>query len=497
MPLPPLARAADDLFFSAFETVTEDREDHSFSGIFFALGCDSALPVNSLEIQSLWVRGDLGRTRVYAKAVEPRTRDAMPGKADSVERFGTYASSDATARRLLTREAWGTPIFDEEMQPSFNDLVELRLNEPIVLKNGERCEVYVHADDRGDRGLVYDDERDLLGRPKCDGFLQIYSGYAHLGQQPFDTAAPWYGEMPHTVSSLRKDRRFVGRVSYGVRWKLWLPERETHGRFPKEFRDVVHVMLLGLRDQRSALKNLHEDVLMHIFNKHVGWDWFGKSIEKREYPPLVETSGSNRVDAALKAIRELIAVPEDTTAESTVAMAATIVSRSEDLKWALHNSSMETRLRALVFISKTCYGKIRSSEAKRFGVRNIPKHLFAEYIPEALASDVDTVQNTANNICTYVRTAEHWGEFDEHAFPTEMIEHDNECDHEKNIKTLKVIALPSSLLDIFMTESRDTEYDDVDDPEWDSDGDWEEDEDEDVDTWLEDDEDDMEYISDE
>ena len=49
-----------------------------------------------------------------------------------------------------------------------------------------------------------------------------------------------------------------------------------------------------------------------------------------------------------------------------------------------------------------------------------------------------------------------------------------------------------------MTESRDTEYDDVDDPEWDSDVDWEEYEDEDVDTWdREDDEHDMEYISDE
>ena len=39
---------------------TIDQEDHSFSGIMFDISANSALPVDLLQLESVWVRGALG-----------------------------------------------------------------------------------------------------------------------------------------------------------------------------------------------------------------------------------------------------------------------------------------------------------------------------------------------------------------------------------------------------------------------------------------------------
>lgn len=519
MPIPPLERVADDLFYSAFQSDTEDREDHSFNGIFFELGCDTALPVDSLEISSLWIRGDLGRVRVYAQESQRRIADALAGPADVTERYGTYSSTDRAARELLDERAWGQPAFDEELPRSFDRLVELRLRRPIVVKNGECVRCYVHSDDRGDKGLVYDNSRDLLGRPRSDGILQIYDGHAHLSSEPFGTAAPWYAEMSNSVSSLRKDRRFVGRVSYGVRWRLWQPERSVHAAFPSEFQEVVRVMLRGMRDEGSVLHTLDEDVLMYIFNKHVGWDWFGLSLPPREFPPLASTSGSPRVDALLDAIleneykrhpqplkafsrstrsnvllmplRELVDPSEQVDNDlmkTACAMAATIVSRSEDLKWALQNCTRTSvRISSVMIIVKECLYKLQvAKKANKLGVRSIPKYLLTECVPEALASDVKTVQSVANAVCMHVMSHEHEHSFTELVKPTELEgANDPDVDPQRVKEDLKSWLeqkkCPSVQMFFWTTMPRDDDDDDdtddegwvVEDPDWEEDdGDW-------------------------
>ena len=219
MPLPPLERESEDLFFSAFTSETEDREDHSFNGVFFSIGCDSLLPVSRVEVTSVSVRGSLGRVRVYVKTPVKRRSDVDATREPNVtEEYGRYARGDPLVEGLFDETAWGEPTHDETHESSLGVMVELKLKEPIVLERGEMVEVYVHSDASGDSGLVYDNATDIMGRPKCDGVLQIYPGFGHLSHKPFGKTAPWYGRSANWVTSLRRDRRFVGKVSYGVRW---------------------------------------------------------------------------------------------------------------------------------------------------------------------------------------------------------------------------------------------------------------------------------------
>ena len=85
---------------------------------------------------------------------------------------------------------------------------------------------------------------------------------------------------------------------------LWQPEKETHEKFPVQFQEVVRTMLRGIRDERSALSALHPDVLMYIFNKHVGWEWFGKDVPawKSRFPALATSCRSRSVDLIIDVI---------------------------------------------------------------------------------------------------------------------------------------------------------------------------------------------------
>ena len=43
----------------------------------------------------------------------------------------------------------------------------------------------------------------------------------------------------------RRNRQFVGRVCYGVKYLLWQPAQNIHEQFPESFRNAVDVMLMG------------------------------------------------------------------------------------------------------------------------------------------------------------------------------------------------------------------------------------------------------------
>lgn len=422
MPLPPLERESENLFFSAFTSETEDREDHSFSGVFFAIGCDSLLPVSRVEVRSLSVRGDLGRVRVYVKAPVKRSSVDAPREPNVTDEYGKYARRDPLVEGLFDETAWGEPRHDETHQSSREVMVELKLNKPIVLERGEMVEVYVHSDVPGDSGLVYDDATDMMGRPKCDGVLQIYPGFAHLSREPFGKTAPWYAPSVNWVTSLRRDRRFVGKVSYGVRWLSWQPEKEAHEKFPVEFQEVVRTMLRGVRDEGSALSALHPDVLMYIFNKHVGWEWFGKDVPARQFPALATSCRSRSVNVMLDVIidhmREYLSQPEHASNLRVMVVACqmvrTIVSNGDALRLLLAACSMNIRIRALLHMVKSCYEKISDRkgemrcEQSETTAGQIPPRLLVECIPEALAYDVTTVNSVSSFICTFVRNKSGW-----------------------------------------------------------------------------------------
>jgi len=502
MPIRELARASDDLHYSEFTAPTPDREDHSFSGMFFSLGCATALPIDSIEISAISVRGNLGRVRVYAKNVHLKTFDDALPPVDVSERYGHYSANDANVADLMDAEAWGEPAYDEEHRPSYDEPVALKLRTPITLRVGEKVQVYVHTDARSDKGLVYDDARDVLGRPKCDGVLQIYPGYAHLSHVPFGKAAPWYAEDEAVVSSLRKDRRFVGMVSYGVRWMLWQPEREIHGRFPSEFQEVVRTILRGMRDPGSILSVLDENVMMYTLNKFVGWEWFGRTLKAKEYPPFAKSSGSPRVDVALQALlAEHVKddyhedIPIHLSKEYVaMMMVCTIVSRSPDLRVMLHGCTRRHRIEGLLHMLRSCYEKVvhAYSDRKTQGSQIVgikQKYLLPECNARAIANDLDTVRNVTNIICTHVSHLEGWRPADVQRNTHRMSPNEHESDEtnfdmvrEELLDLIRNLRVPDlkSFMNNFTVGGPGVAYDDdFDDDDFDGDDDFDDDDDDD------------------
>lgn len=93
----------------------------------FDVRCRSKLPLDYLEITSVWVRGALGPMTVWT------TPDSFNGKHEN-------------------GAAW-TCIFSQNVNPSPLELVELKLDRPLRLENGQSAGLYVHSATPGDEGL--------------------------------------------------------------------------------------------------------------------------------------------------------------------------------------------------------------------------------------------------------------------------------------------------------------------------------------------------------
>jgi hypothetical protein len=368
---------------------------------------------------------------------------------------------------MMDAKTW-TLAFDETRQESFDALVELKFQEVIILQPGEMVEMYVHAENAhgaSDRGLVYDNSLGFLGLPESDGTLDIYPGFAHLSNTPFGTAAPWYGETPGRITSLRRSRRFVGRVEYGVRWKLWCPEREVNASFPSEYREVVQTMLRGLKSETSVLSTLDYDVLMYIFNKFVGWDWFGKTFDAaKQRPSLVESSGSKRVDwmlsllyeDAYEAAKGIIvndmhsyrAMVRETLSRA-IGIVKTIISQSIDIKRSLHACELEFRIGACLHLIKECcaYAGTAYENYRK------PDDIGARAHPERIAHDVAIIQNVTDRLGLHLANRLDWEQLRNPQSQNVELEQDLEDD---NVDQWKVtIEQYRAALDRFLDSRRD------------------------------------------
>lgn len=78
-----------------------------------------------------------------------------------------------------------------------------------------------------------------------DRVLKVLPGYAHLSNRPFGTRGFW-------GRPWRSNREFVGRMQYGVRWKMWQPS-DVHRSFPIGFQKTVMTMIMGSRRPESLL----------------------------------------------------------------------------------------------------------------------------------------------------------------------------------------------------------------------------------------------------
>lgn len=154
----PMQTESTYLVKSKYTVDTRDYEDHTFNGIMFDLDCSDTLPVKDIVIESIWVRGRLGSMSVY---ITPETH----------------------ANKEENSEEW-KQIHTGQYSASFEELKEMKLEHPISLKPGQSIGIYVHSADRGDEGIVYNNQRGVFTH--VDRHLKIMPGLAHLSSIPFD-----------------------------------------------------------------------------------------------------------------------------------------------------------------------------------------------------------------------------------------------------------------------------------------------------------------------
>lgn len=223
-----------------FHVDTHDHEDHTFSGIMFAVSAKEAasLPVKFIEIQSVWVRGGLGEMSVYYSP------DGFISKETSPEYWNTVASAF--------------------LPPSMTEYKEIKFSHPIRMPPNSLIGLYIHSKREGDEAIVYGDKHANVTHE--DVFLKVLPGIAHIDNVPFSSQHPW-------GFPWRNPRQFVGKLSYGVKYFLWSPGR--HLRFPRSFRCSVLQMLLCHSRGEATISKVPKDVVMHILNM-CSWDWFGE-----------------------------------------------------------------------------------------------------------------------------------------------------------------------------------------------------------------------------
>mmetsp|Transcript_26441 Transcript_26441/g.48414 ORF Transcript_26441/g.48414 Transcript_26441/m.48414 type:complete len:317 (+) Transcript_26441:74-1024(+) len=229
-------KVANYVVHESFTVDTQDHEDHTFCGVMFDVECSTEAPLEFLQIDAVSVRGYLGPLTVWTTPATFRGKEARMQEWDC--------------------------IYEQEHSASMRDYVQLELSTPVRLKPGERCGLYVHSTLLGDDAIVYDNQRNDVTYK--DKHLTVLPGMAHLSNRPFGKSGLW-------GRPWRERREFVGQVSYGVGYKLWNPE--VHTLFPKDFQEVVKLLLLAGRRSTCCMHALQDEVLFYILNL-CRYDWF-------------------------------------------------------------------------------------------------------------------------------------------------------------------------------------------------------------------------------
>ena len=115
--------------------------------------------------------------------------------------------------------------------------------------------------------------------------LKVLPGYAHLSNRPFGTRGFW-------GRPWRANREFVGRVEYGVRWKMWQPN-DTHRTFPVGFQKSVMTMIMASRRTESLMYLLQDEIVWFIMNK-CSWDWWGTETPAALAASAAATASASR-----------------------------------------------------------------------------------------------------------------------------------------------------------------------------------------------------------
>jgi len=275
---------------------TTDREDHTFCGIMFPIKCKDILPVAQVVINSIAVRGALGPITVWvtnddSSTASGTTESNAHRKPAKNRNFGrvynlrnvvplvnkrrsnavsTSAERNQTSKISLKPCHW-TKIYSHTHGQSYTDYTCLDISSsPIVLKPNQVRGIYIHSTLDGDQAIVYDNRH--KEKTHDDTFITVLPGRAHVSSEPFGAVPLWgYG------SAWRDNREFVGKISYGVVYRLWNPH-EYKSFAGNKFRNIVRTIFACQRRWESPLSLLPDDVIYYILNM-CRWDWVGDGYE--------------------------------------------------------------------------------------------------------------------------------------------------------------------------------------------------------------------------
>jgi len=284
---------------------TLDREDHTFCGIMFPIKCKDILPVNHIVINSIAVRGRLGPLTVWVTnegegSVLGNTA-LHPGPKAARKHGHGYSLRARDPQNIgkmsLLPHHW-TQIYSKTHPASYRDYTNLDLSSnPIILKPNQVRGIYIHSTLENDEAIVYDNKHNI--KTHDDDFITILPGRAHVSNEVFGSTPIWGWGSPW-----RDNREFVGKVKYGVIYKLWNP-KEYVAFGGDKFQTTVKTLFACQRRWESPLSCLPDDVLFYILNM-CRWDWFvdkyGNCLEnKKKWRDVRNNNLSTITDAAVAA----------------------------------------------------------------------------------------------------------------------------------------------------------------------------------------------------
>ena len=198
--------------------ITADKADHSFNGIIFDIKVKDA---HEVEIMSISIAGMLGRVRIYAR--NSRWEKGVPED---------YEDNYWGHHQGVGSDGW-TLVADQQCHPSWDRPLEIRFNEPFLLRPHSRHAFYCHSGLPDDLGIQYQScRRDQI--TVQDDHVAILPGLGHCGSTPFGnryTDGGWY----------RHYRTIAGHVRYRSRLKGW--NMREHSIFPEGMRRAVFAMM--------------------------------------------------------------------------------------------------------------------------------------------------------------------------------------------------------------------------------------------------------------
>lgn len=193
---------------------TTDRRDHTFCGIVFPVRCKQTLPVNHIVINSISIRGRLGPLTVWVnKESGVQNHDNETQSENNSFRVARLSGGGRTVNSFSMKKKDWTKVYEKEHKPSFREYCELSFPNPIIIKPDEVKGIYVHSTLESDEAIVYDNKKGE--KTHDDDFISIYPGRAHVSEKTFGTIPIWGWGNPW-----RDNREFVGRLNYGVVYRL-------------------------------------------------------------------------------------------------------------------------------------------------------------------------------------------------------------------------------------------------------------------------------------